>query len=186
MIFVVVSLLFYVLLFIIHNSKVLMSTIGLHFKFSTISKRRPRPPRKLSWSQEHSAFSRVQVRRCCGKIYYSMAAWVHHVITIHGRRDCTYCIRAMDKPFMLIRHIRTHTGEKPFVCSYTQCGKRFAARGNLRRHVKNVHERAKSYGCRICGVQMSRLKHLLEHAKMFHPHYVSIVESFRGKGGGII
>jgi len=92
----------------------------------------------------------------------------------------------MDKPFSLIRHIRVHTGERPFICPHVHCGRQFALRSNLRRHVKEIHQCVKLYGCRMCGVQMARFGNLLAHAKMFHPHHMSIVESFRGKGGGVI
>lgn len=30
----------------------------------------------------------------------------------------------------------THTGEKPHVCSYNGCGKRFSEKGNMKTHLK--------------------------------------------------
>lgn len=32
----------------------------------------------------------------------------------------------------------THTGERPFVCPYSNCGKRFTEKGNMKTHIK-VH-----------------------------------------------
>jgi uncharacterized Zn-finger protein len=36
----------------------------------------------------------------------------------------------------LKHHMLTHTGEKPFMCEYLGCGKRFREKSNLRKHYK--------------------------------------------------
>lgn len=42
----------------------------------------------------------------------------------------------------------TSLGEKPFVCSFDNCGKRFRVRGDLKRH-SNIHERNKTRDTKI-------------------------------------
>ena len=38
----------------------------------------------------------------------------------------------------LVRHVRNHTGEQPFQCSF--CGMRFNVKGILRRHMMIMHQ----------------------------------------------
>lgn len=51
--------------------------------------------------------------------------------------SCSHCGRYFLRMVDLIRHVRTHTGEKPFACPY--CDFRSAQSGNVYRHIKKVH-----------------------------------------------
>ncbi|ORX91744.1 hypothetical protein K493DRAFT_160096, partial [Basidiobolus meristosporus CBS 931.73] len=52
------------------------------------------------------------------------------------RHQCTLCSRSFQRPSALRIHMYSHTGEKPFECSYRGCQKRFNVESNLRRHLR--------------------------------------------------
>ncbi|XP_068184034.1 E3 SUMO-protein ligase EGR2-like [Antennarius striatus] len=60
--------------------------------------------------------------------------------TGHKPFQCRICMRSFSRSDHLTTHIRTHTGEKPFSCD--QCGRKFARSDERRRHMK-IHLRQK-------------------------------------------
>ena len=53
-------------------------------------------------------------------------------------KDCSRNNVPFKAKYKLVNHIRVHTGEKPFHCSFAGCGKRFARSENLKIH-KRTH-----------------------------------------------
>lgn len=52
-----------------------------------------------------------------------------------GKYVCEYCNRACAKPSVLLKHIRSHTGERPYPC--VPCGFSFKTKSNLYKHKKS-------------------------------------------------
>lgn len=89
---------------------------------------------------------------------------------------CLECRKEFSNECNLTVHIRSHTGEKPFVCTIDGCGKKFSHSSNLTRHMK-VHNRPGDITKReivslfVCPVEgcvknFLKLSHITEHMRM--------------------
>ncbi|KAK5115072.1 hypothetical protein LTR62_001769 [Meristemomyces frigidus] len=55
------------------------------------------------------------------------------------RYICPTCTKAFSRPSSLKIHSHSHTGEKPFKCPRSGCGKAFSVRSNMKRHERGCH-----------------------------------------------
>ncbi|XP_020711684.2 zinc finger protein 595-like isoform X2 [Athalia rosae] len=78
---------------------------------------------------------------------------------------CQYCKKSFYHEVALIKHIRMHTGEKPYKCSV--CGKGFSQTSGLYTHLK-VHSDLRPYSCPQCPqtfkIKGDRDNHVKKHS----------------------
>lgn len=83
---------------------------------------------------------------------------------------CWFCSYATIQSSGLKIHIRRHTGEKPYVCKYANCGKRFTVLNSLVVH-ERTHTGCKPYKCSFansCNYSSSDRCNLVYHMRTSH------------------
>ena len=78
-----------------------------------------------------STFARSTYLRTHERIMHSTEGNVH---------QCPHCPYSAKHPRSLKRHIRTHTGKKPFSCEV--CGRRFSRSSDCKSHMRKIHKAA--------------------------------------------
>ncbi|XP_060117617.1 zinc finger protein GLI2 isoform X2 [Heteronotia binoei] len=115
----------------------------------------------------------------CAKEYDTQDQLVHHINNdhIHGEKkefvcrwqDCTREQKPFKAQYMLVVHMRRHTGEKPHKCTFEGCSKAYSRLENLKTHLRS-HTGEKPYVCEHegCNKAFSNASDRAKHQNRTH------------------
>ncbi|XP_012278045.1 zinc finger protein 28 isoform X2 [Orussus abietinus] len=113
----------------------------------------------------HRNFHKNPRHRCeiCEKPFLRPSDIEKHMRTHTGEKpfNCNLCPKAFSQLAALHQHERTHTGDKPYTCEI--CGKGFSQKANMTKHFKIHKEGTKPHTCQICGRSFSDIKEMELH-----------------------
>lgn len=109
----------------------------------------------------------------CGEVFKNQEKLSLHKKKVHFKNPvkCPKCQKLCVSDYYMKRHVkRKHEMEKNFICS--ACGRRFAYKGELTSHQRNVHDKhllpKKIFSCKYCDKTYKCSKSIQIHERSVH------------------
>ena len=102
----------------------------------------------------------------CSKRFCSEQKLSNHVRIVHiteNQLSCEHCGRLFRSKKMLMKHILTHTGIRPYKCDV--CHKRYTSANYLKEH-RRLHTGERKYVCAVCGRGFDHMSHVKVHMRI--------------------
>ncbi len=80
-----------------------------------------------------------------------------------GEHTCTICKMTFPNTYRFVRHMRTHTREKPYKCHH--CKKAFSTSDDHKSH-ERIHTGEKPYQCGFCAKYFGDSSNLAKHQRI--------------------
>jgi len=109
--------------------------------------------------------------KICGRSFTKKEAVPLHMATAHGEGKllkCGECDKSYGYKHCLERHMRNHTGERPFACNV--CGLTFTQKVVMQNHLR-THSGEKNHQCDVCGMRFGTKFFMLKHAEKHKKNY---------------
>lgn len=104
-----------------------------------------------------------------GRAFSQRQKVLRHMQTHTGDRPyvCRVCEKRFSEPATLTQHMRIHTQERPYKCDFPGCNKSFSVAGSLTIH-KRTHTGDRPFVCPVqgCGKQFAESSNLNKHMRI--------------------